>query len=119
MFAEQTTVEGYISRQTEPDKLSPCDARVRFMSFIDNVCKANQEMDAFTYANETAFAWDTSKTSPFIAYPCRLSAGRLAIDSVVLAGVPERLWRLAEGTRHLQEQSEPIGGNHDRVRNER
>lgn len=82
MFAEQTTVESYISRQTKFDKLSPCDARVRFMSFIDNLYKANQELEAFTYAYGTAFAWDTSKAAPFMAYPYRLSAGKLAIDSM-------------------------------------
>lgn len=89
MFAEQTTVERYITRQTEYETLSPCDARVRFMSFIDNLYKANQELEAFTYAYGAAFAWDTSKAAPFISYPYKLSAGKLAIDSVA--------WRRFEG----------------------
>ena len=82
MFADETTIRQYLERQREFDSLPTCDARVQFMSFIDNLYKANQELEAFVYAYGTAFAPDTSKPAPFIAYPYQLEGGKLVIDSL-------------------------------------
>lgn len=85
MFAERSTIEKYLRRQIDFGQASPCDGRLRFMSFIDNLFKANQESDVFTYAYGSAFAWDTSRAAPFIAYPYNLANGKLARDSAAWA----------------------------------
>jgi hypothetical protein len=82
MFAETLTVERYFDRQADFDRTPACDARVRFMSYIDNMYKANQEMEPFGYAYGAAFAPDTNAKVPFIAYPYHRVNGELIIDSL-------------------------------------
>lgn len=82
MFAETLTIERYLDRQADFDRTPACDARARFMSYIDNMCKANQEMEPFGYAYGAAFAPDTNAKVPFIAYPYHRVNGELIIDNL-------------------------------------
>jgi S-formylglutathione hydrolase len=82
MFADTVTVERYLDRQADFDRTPACDARARFMSYIDNMYKANQEMESFSYAYGAAFAPDTIAKVPFIAYPYHRIDGKLIIDSL-------------------------------------
>jgi enterochelin esterase-like enzyme len=83
MFAETRTIDKYLDRQADFDRIPPYDARVRFMSYIDNLYKANLEMEAFSYAYGAAFAPDTNASAPFIDYPYKRINGEPAIDSLV------------------------------------
>jgi len=82
MFADTLTVRRYLDRQADFDSTPFCDAQVRFMSYIDKLYKANQEMEPFGYAYGAAFVPDINAKAPFIAYPYHRINGKLIIDSL-------------------------------------